>query len=748
MADGEKPTAKRKKKRHSLFGSLPNRRLSDVFGSPSHPEGEHNTAKLDQIAGYLSHKQALHVRQASVYGADEMVRAALSYQPPEQTNRPLHVRGAVDHVESLSRTLMALAESLSHDQREESLSPLRAWLSELNSASNSPKSPKSPKSLNRVTEKAARVGTSFLQPLPPKASAEGEAPDVEADEDTKAKLIACATMFSLCDHDASTGRADTQQALKFISTCTPQMSTPAGITRRYKLKSTISLSEFRELLSKLEKSEEGTNWDNLRSLVVAKSAGRKWREKSANAKLAKKNAYPSWTRFQLTKKKSQRGSFSLRKNSTSSLDGSAATTEEVDEASTAAQAIHPNSITAFRIILVTALLVIYSSIAIPFRLGFDPEEKHVSTLVQGLDILTELWFIFDMYVASRMGYVDSQTQTLTMGLSKIRAHYLRSWFVIDLLSSIPLKLLTLALPDASKLVVLKLLRLFKLFRLVKLLNLSELANLEDSALHLEPSHLRFVKIIFVCFFAVHVSSCCYWYFVRTTCIVCDDLSAQHYAATCYPPDNPLNIGPHFTTEAFCPPVWRVERLFEQNTTWGGMQQHSAKLSDEYRFAIHWSLMAMLGDNTTPSSDEQLTFASVLAVVGLGVMSTVIGALSAVITNMDALESAKLTHVDSIKSYLRYHSVGPQLSGKIKGFYQVALMVALMVALVVALVIALIRDTPLLFETAFPPLFDIQFAPNSLYLTPPPLPSIYGAAGRAHTRSRCFMTFLTHCRWLW
>ena len=57
---------------------------------------------------------------------------------------------------------------------------------------------------------------------------------------------------------------------------------------------------------------------------------------------------------------------------------------------------------------------------------------------------------------------------------------------------------------------------------------------------------------------------------------------------------------------------------------------------------------LLGPHTAPTTDEQTTFSSVLAVIGLGVISIVIGALSAVITTMDALESAKHTHLDSIK----------------------------------------------------------------------------------------------------
>jgi hypothetical protein len=81
-------------------------------------------------------------------------------------------------------------------------------------------------------------------------------------------------------------------------------------------------------------------------------------------------------------------------------------------------------------------------------------------------------------------------------------------------------------------------------------------------------------------------------------------------------------------------------------------------------------MAMLGDNTDPVTEDQTAFASVLAVIGLGIVSTVIGALSAIITTMDALEIAKDTHLNSIKSYLRFQSVSPDTTAKIRDFYKV------------------------------------------------------------------------------
>jgi hypothetical protein len=59
-------------------------------------------------------------------------------------------------------------------------------------------------------------------------------------------------------------------------------------------------------------------------------------------------------------------------------------------------------------------------------------------------------------------------------------------------------------------------------------------------------------------------------------------------------------------------------------------------------------MAMLGSDVLPTTNKQYIFAIGLAMVGIVVFSTVIGSLSAVITEMDALDSAKHEQVGRLQ----------------------------------------------------------------------------------------------------
>jgi hypothetical protein len=170
--------------------------------------------------------------------------------------------------------------------------------------------------------------------------------------------------------------------------------------------------------------------------------------------------------------------------------------------------------------------------------------------------MIELWFLWDIFFNFKLGFVEAETGDLVMQLADIRRSYLRSWFALDMASSLPIKFLTLAIPRMASLSFLKVLRLAKLFRLVKLLScLKELEDLQDSG-YVRPSAVRFAKIAFSFIWIVHISSCGYWYYVRSTCNLCNDESAARYGSSCTK-DASGDFVVAFTTPSFCPPMSRV-----------------------------------------------------------------------------------------------------------------------------------------------------------------------------------------------
>jgi hypothetical protein len=286
----------------------------------------------------------------------------------------------------------------------------------------------------------------------------------------------------------------------------------------------------------------------------------------------------------------------------------------------AMSALHPNSAPAFRWTMFTLMWVVYSSFLVPARLGFDSEE-HAGAFGIALDYLLDVWFVIDIFLNFRMGYKDNETDDIVMDLTKIRSHYVRSWFIPDFVSSIPWNFLTLLQPSLADLRFLKMLRLLKLFRMLKLLRIKTLEELEDCGA-VSPSFVRICKLAFAFCFIMHITACIYWGTVRSSCeILCryDGSDISGCIDPQYDEGWSSDADMSFATPEFCPPVWRVS-----NRYWGSGEPSSSlvnglnvtdapfipdapDLTDMYLDAIYFAIITMLGEDSAPSSNAQLVF---------------------------------------------------------------------------------------------------------------------------------------------
>jgi len=94
--------------------------------------------------------------------------------------------------------------------------------------------------------------------------------------------------------------------------------------------------------------------------------------------------------------------------------------------------LHPES--QYRLFwdIVTALLVLILIWLIPFYIGFNTWS---SDTMNSLSVFMDVWFIFDVFLNFRTGFVDHGATV--MDSNKIAKHYLKSWFLIDFFASVP-----------------------------------------------------------------------------------------------------------------------------------------------------------------------------------------------------------------------------------------------------------------------------------------------------------------------
>jgi len=141
-----------------------------------------------------------------------------------------------------------------------------------------------------------------------------------------------------------------------------------------------------------------------------------------------------------------------------------------------ARLLFPLGTLKFRWDWLVLLLILYSSVAVPFRLGMGhPADDFWWYLEMGISLA----FITDIVFNFNTAYVDGDQ--LVLDKTMIRDNYLRTWFAVDLLSSVPVELIDLLVisllggddnDEVQSHLSLRMLRAMRLFRLLRLLGCS------------------------------------------------------------------------------------------------------------------------------------------------------------------------------------------------------------------------------------------------------------------------------------
>jgi len=136
--------------------------------------------------------------------------------------------------------------------------------------------------------------------------------------------------------------------------------------------------------------------------------------------------------------------------------------------------IHPDSRYRLWWDMITAFYVIYLVWLVPFSIGFD--YWYPSPGIATVNTIIDIWFIVDVILNFRTGYVDHGVMVLDS--KRIMRNYLQSYFLIDFMASFPWETV-FAANDSLNLKSggvgsRKSLKLFKYFKLPKLMRISRM----------------------------------------------------------------------------------------------------------------------------------------------------------------------------------------------------------------------------------------------------------------------------------
>jgi len=274
--------------------------------------------------------------------------------------------------------------------------------------------------------------------------------------------------------------------------------------------------------------------------------------------------------------------------------------------------IHPESKARHCWDTVLVLLLMYIAIMTPFLSAFG--EDFDSKRLEVVEAVVGYAFIVDILINFRTGFYDCRD--IIMEPKAVALHYLKGWFIVDLVSSLPLQ----------NLAAFKVSKLFKVVRLSKLLEfkhkfrngqlgqfMDDLTSASSVQMAIRPATILLYLLLF-----------CHW-------------------LACF-----LKFsGPGY--------------LKDYEDVWGNPWK-------EYLAALYWAMTTMTtvgyGD-ITPSSDWERVFAMIGMAVGGSFYGYVIGNISSIVSNRDLNRAAYQQRLDNLQAWLEHHRFPKKMRRRIR-----------------------------------------------------------------------------------
>jgi len=277
-------------------------------------------------------------------------------------------------------------------------------------------------------------------------------------------------------------------------------------------------------------------------------------------------------------------------------------------------------------------LLFYISLALPYSLGFGQPKT-----MEDIDRVFDFVFCFDVLLNLRTSYLDSNENIIVDG-KKIGCKYLKSWFLLDFMSSVPFDLLTAGLMPSFQ--PAKLLKMGKIAKVMKLLKISKMLKgcegsefmiqiEEKSSSKASQTVVRLVQLMFLNLVLAHWLAC--------------------FGAAV---DNA-----------------HIEAYFEGlGVSPTGVQKWLA--------AVYWAMTTLstvgYGD-ILPTTDSERIYAMFAMVVGGAFYGYIIGSVTSIVGDMDLNARAFSNRMDLVQSWLDSHNEMPKLlRRRVRKSYQLTL----------------------------------------------------------------------------
>ncbi|KAL7878425.1 hypothetical protein AOLI_G00093990 [Acnodon oligacanthus] len=302
--------------------------------------------------------------------------------------------------------------------------------------------------------------------------------------------------------------------------------------------------------------------------------------------------------------------------------------------------IHPYSDFRFYWDLTMLLLMVGNLIIIPVGITFFKDEHTPPWIV--FNVVSDTFFLMDLVLNFRTGIVKEDNTEIILDPQQIKIKYLRSWFVVDFISSIPVDYIFLIVETridsdfyktARALRIVRFTKILSLLRLLRLSRLIRYIHQWEEIFHmtydLASAMVRIVNLIGMMLLLCHWDGCLQFLVPML----------QDFPADCWVSKNKM-----------------------VNNTWGQQYSYALFKAMSHMLCIGYGMYPPVG-----MTDVWLTILSMI--VGATCYAMFVGHATALIQSLDSSRRQYQEKYKQVEQYMSFHKLPADMRQRIHDYYE-------------------------------------------------------------------------------
>nr|XP_006131161.1 potassium voltage-gated channel subfamily H member 1 [Pelodiscus sinensis] len=287
------------------------------------------------------------------------------------------------------------------------------------------------------------------------------------------------------------------------------------------------------------------------------------------------------------------------------------------------------------------ILTFYTAILVPYNVSFKTKQNNVAWLV--VDSIVDVIFLVDIVLNFHTTFVGPAGEVIS-DPKLIRMNYLKTWFVIDLLSCLPYDVI-----NAFENVDEGISSLFSSLKVVRLLRLGRVARKLDHYIEYGAA----VLVLLVCVFglAAHWLACI-WYSIGDYEVINEDTNTIRTESWLY------QLGESIGTP------------YRFNTTGSGKWEGGPSKDSVYISSLYFTMTSLTSvgfGNIAPTTDGEKIFAVAMMMIGSLLYATIFGNVTTIFQQMYANTNRYHEMLNSVRDFLKLYQVPRGLSERVMDY---------------------------------------------------------------------------------